>query len=54
MTDMNKVLGQLLGSGAVGGFAGGLAARLNIPPDLAETPRRQVRAHLETAPQNRQ
>lgn len=25
MADMNKILGQLLGSGAVGGFAGGLA-----------------------------
>jgi hypothetical protein len=28
MTDMNKILAQLLGSGAAGGFAGGLAGRV--------------------------
>lgn len=28
MTDVNKILGQLLGSGAAGGFAGGLAGGL--------------------------
>jgi uncharacterized membrane protein YebE (DUF533 family) len=65
MADMNQLLGQLLGSSAVGSFTGGLAgnlltsksgrkigksalkmlaARLNIPPELATELHRQVEA----------